>query len=42
MNQDIPAPKLGALQRDPQTDNGGFLKSGSNDFNYISVVYGYP
>jgi hypothetical protein len=24
----------------PKTQNGDFLESGSNDFDYISVIYG--
>jgi hypothetical protein len=36
----IPAPKIGAILRDPKIQNDDFLKNSSNDFGYISVIYG--
>jgi hypothetical protein len=36
----IPASKIGAILRDPKTQNDDFLKNGSNDFGYFSVIYG--
>jgi hypothetical protein len=36
----IPAPKIGTLQMGPKIQKGEFLKNGSNDFDYISVIYG--
>jgi hypothetical protein len=36
----IPTPKLEALEMDSNTHNGDFLENGSNDFDYISIIYG--
>jgi hypothetical protein len=33
MYMNIPAPKIGTLQMGPKTQNGEFLKNGSNDFD---------
>jgi hypothetical protein len=41
VNINIPAPKIGAFQMSPKTQNGDFLKNGSNDVDYIFwVIYG--
>jgi hypothetical protein len=40
MNLNIPAPKSGVLQIGPKIRNGDFLENGSNDFDYISLIYG--
>jgi hypothetical protein len=35
-----PFPKLPVLQMSPVKQNCNFLENGSNDFDYISGVYG--
>jgi hypothetical protein len=40
MNMSTPLPKLPVLQMIPENQNCNFLENGSNDFDYISEVYG--
>jgi hypothetical protein len=40
MNLNIPAPKIKALQAHPRTQNGCFLENGSNEYYYISLIWG--
>jgi hypothetical protein len=39
MNMNIPSPKLEALQTYPKEQNEDFLEIGSNEIDYISVIY---
>jgi hypothetical protein len=40
VNVNIPAPKIGILQMYLKKQNGDFLKNVSDDFDYISLIYG--
>jgi hypothetical protein len=40
VNLNMPAPKTGALQISPKTQNGSFLENFCNSFDYNLVIYG--
>jgi hypothetical protein len=40
VNMSIIPPKIGALQMDPKTQSANFLQDSSEDFKYISLIYG--
>jgi hypothetical protein len=40
VNLSIPAPKIEALQVSPKRQNDDFLENVSNNYDYISIIYG--